>query len=395
MKILIHSNGPMVPTGYGKQVKLLAPRLQAAGHEVAVSAFYGLSGSPITWQGVRILPASQVPFGIDVVDQHARNHGADMVLTLMDFWRMLPAADRLTDLRVMAWLPVDCDPLSHGDLAALGRSGAEPLAMSHFGQRVLEQAGFQDTPYIPHMVDTEIFKPPADRTALRTELGVDEYFLVGICAANTDAYRKAWAEQFEAFRRLHEHHPEARLMVHTLANHPNGLPLMQMASDFHIAPYVIWSDQYAQAAGMYDDAVLADWFGCLDVLSAASYAEGFGVPMVEAMACGTPVVATDGSAMTEIVKGRGWLVDGDPFWNYVHRSWWARPSTEQIHMGLLSAYEEKRDGTAAERRDQLPAFAARFAADFVVDRYWIPMLADIGEAIAREDAAEAEQEPAA
>ena len=45
MKILIHSNAPWVPSGYGSQVMLMLPRLRALGHEVAVSSFYGLSGS--------------------------------------------------------------------------------------------------------------------------------------------------------------------------------------------------------------------------------------------------------------------------------------------------------------------------------------------------------------
>ena len=36
--------------------------------------------------------------------------------------------------------------------------------------------------------------------------------------------------------------------------------------------------------------------------------EGFGLPIVEAMACGVPVVVTDYSACTELVQGRGALI---------------------------------------------------------------------------------------
>jgi glycosyltransferase involved in cell wall biosynthesis len=40
-----------------------------------------------------------------------------------------------------------------------------------------------------------------------------------------------------------------------------------------------------------------------------SLGEGFGLPPLEAMACGTPVIAANNSAMPEILDGAGWLVD--------------------------------------------------------------------------------------
>ena len=41
MKILLHSNGPNVPTGYGVQCKQLARHLRDDGHDVAISVYYG------------------------------------------------------------------------------------------------------------------------------------------------------------------------------------------------------------------------------------------------------------------------------------------------------------------------------------------------------------------
>jgi glycosyltransferase involved in cell wall biosynthesis len=41
--------------------------------------------------------------------------------------------------------------------------------------------------------------------------------------------------------------------------------------------------------------------------------EGFGLPVLEAMACGTPVIASDVAALPELVDGAGVLVDpADP-----------------------------------------------------------------------------------
>lgn len=375
----------MVPSGYGQQVRLLAPRLRAMGHDVAISAFSGLSGSSIDWDGMRVYPAGDYEFGIDVLIHHAADHQADVVITLMDFWKLSPIAPQLRSMRVLAWLASDCEPMSRMDQDVLNRSGAIPVAMSRFGQRNI-QAAFADIPaprYAPHAVDTAVFRPPEDRAALRAELHPDDAFLIGICAANRDATRKGFPEQFEAFARFHAEHPDSRLMVHTKVRSPTGFHLDQMAARMGIGDAVVFSDQYAQTAGVMTSEIMADWFGCLDVLSNCSYAEGFGVPIIEAQACGTPVIVTEGSAMTELAE-YGWTVKGQPFWNPMHEAWWTRPDVSRIAEAYEKAYKERGKYRARDRREQAATFAlAYYSADYVVKEYWRPLL----EAIAYTPAA--------
>lgn len=61
--------------------------------------------------------------------------------------------------------------------------------------------------------------------------------------------------------------------------------------------------------GGVDDEDLAALMNGATALVYPSLAEGFGLPPLEAMACGTPVITSNVSAMAEVVGGAGLLVD--------------------------------------------------------------------------------------
>ncbi len=59
--------------------------------------------------------------------------------------------------------------------------------------------------------------------------------------------------------------------------------------------------------GYVPDAALPLWYNAAELLVFPSVYEGFGMPVVEAMACGTPVIASDSSSLPEAVGGAGLL----------------------------------------------------------------------------------------
>jgi glycosyltransferase involved in cell wall biosynthesis len=51
------------------------------------------------------------------------------------------------------------------------------------------------------------------------------------------------------------------------------------------------------------------WYNAATVFAYPSFYEGFGLPPLEAMACGTPVVVSNATSLPEVVGQAGWLVD--------------------------------------------------------------------------------------
>jgi len=61
--------------------------------------------------------------------------------------------------------------------------------------------------------------------------------------------------------------------------------------------------------GFVDDEDISRLYGCCATFALISFLEGFGIPVIEAMACGAPVVAADACSLTEVTADAGLLVD--------------------------------------------------------------------------------------
>jgi glycosyltransferase involved in cell wall biosynthesis len=61
-------------------------------------------------------------------------------------------------------------------------------------------------------------------------------------------------------------------------------------------------------AGFVPDATLPLWYNAAGMVACPSLYEGFGLPLLEAMACGAPVIAADVSSLPEVVGDAGLLV---------------------------------------------------------------------------------------
>jgi glycosyltransferase involved in cell wall biosynthesis len=374
MKLLWHSNAPWSPTGYGQQTALMVKPI-AQYYDTAVSSFFGLEGAPITWEGIPVFPGVGGQFGDEHLVAHAKRFfGGDprggLVVTLMDVWVL--DARWMGQLNSAAWVPVDHEPAPPGVIRYFMESDAVPIAMSEFGKQML---GRLDPLYVPHAVDTSVYQPH-DREKVRKETGVpDGAFLVGMVAANKGRpSRKGFAQAFQAFKQLSDAHDNAYLYLHTMISPglAGGEDIKALLDAVGVpSERVLVADQYRIVFDPFSHRSMAKIYSAMDVLLNPAMGEGFGVPVLEAQACGTPAIVTDFSAMREVC-GAGWRVKHSPYWTGLG-SWQAVPDVDDIAHALEECYS-----LPPGKREKMSLVARRHAMEYalprVVKQYMLPAL---------------------
>jgi len=382
LRILFHSNAPWAATGYGVQTRLFAPRIRDLGHEVAISAFYGLEGASIQWQGMNVYPKAFHPYGMDVVALHAEQHRADVVISLVDAWVMDAERIGKTGAKWCPWFPVDHDPIPRRVADAV-RHAYAPIVYARHAEDACREVGI-NAAYVPHGVDTTTYAPDPDA---RKRLGfAEDAFIIGIVAANKGKpSRKALPTQLEAFARFHATHPDALLYLHThLMPDMDGLDIPAVMNACGVPEDAVRvCSQYRNMMG-YPDEVMASLYSAMDVLSSVTMGEGFGVPIIEAQACGTPVIVGGWTAMPELL-GAGWQVDDAERWLTPMDAYQYQPTVDGVVAAYEAAYAARGDATLATTARE---FALGYDADLVTERYWKPVLADIAASLHSSNAAE-------
>jgi glycosyltransferase involved in cell wall biosynthesis len=372
MRILWVSNDPRLKTGYGTQTAQVVPRLAADGHDIAILANAGMSGRVEEWEGITVFPQGHDLHSNEVISATAKFWQADQIIVLYDPWPLDPAQFR--DHRAAVWCPIDRTPIPPRSADFFARSGATPIAMSQFGARQLE-ARFGPVPYVPHGIDMNVFQP-TDRKQARERVGLPaDRFIVGMVSTNKGIApsRKAFDVAFRTFSAFCRAVPEALLYVHSnMLGSQMSVDLSVLATHYAIPPdNIVFADQFAYRVGFSDEG-MALLYSSFDVLSFATMGEGFGIPAVEAQACGTPVICSNFSAQPELTKS-GWLVDGQLWWDEYLKADLFMPSDRSMLDALAAAYQTRGQHDPNEVRANI----ADYDADLVYARDWRPVIAGL------------------
>jgi glycosyltransferase involved in cell wall biosynthesis len=139
---------------------------------------------------------------------------------------------------------------------------------------------------------------PAARETIRAKYRLPQRFILHI---GTLEPRKNLKVLLEAYAVLRPHLPEVGLV---LAGGKGWL-----YQDFFTQLRALGLEPHVTLTGYVPDADLPALLNCAEVFAFPSVFEGFGLPPLEAMACGVPVICSDASSLPEVVGDAGILLN--------------------------------------------------------------------------------------
>jgi glycosyltransferase involved in cell wall biosynthesis len=157
---------------------------------------------------------------------------------------------------------------------------------------------------IPLGVDPAFFHPLSNKKEIKKEFGLEDEFVIGYVGRNQ--FRKQLPILFEAFSILYSHksYEDCRLLLVTDPKDAAGWDLEELTEEYKLSGKVaILDSPYA-----FSDKFLCRAYNAMDIMISPSMGESFGLTLLEAMACGTPIMATDCSAVSGLLPKRAQLI---------------------------------------------------------------------------------------
>lgn len=388
MRILWNSSTPIGQSGYGICTRELVRRLVADGHFVRIATKHVYFGWH-EWEGVEIFDGTNITHNKTMIEEEK----FDYIFSHWDIW-MLNDQQRYPREKWVGYIPVDTEWISKR-LSNVVKDVGHVVAISQHGKRELETVeGIGEVIYAPHGVDVSTFKPDAKARKLfrdSFEKVNDDTFVIGSIGLNYIDDRKGFVTLLRAFKEFHEQHENSMLYIHTHAKgvQENTINLVDVAYNLGIEEAVAWAHETANDLHRIDDEWLAEIYNGFDVFCLPTSGEGFGLPLIEAQACGVPVIVTDTTTGEELGKA-GFLIeiDDDRLRWLSTGTWRYEPAVSAVLIQLKKACSEwdlQNEAVPEDcfgrlwgtRKRSARAFALGYDWDTVYDKYWRPLFASL------------------
>lgn len=285
--------GGLIAEGFDPKLTLLldsdlpVPPLPVGGYRIAGTR-RRYRGQLAAYEDAVVLASDLARIGTDIyhaIDLHLPGRSpCKVVVTLHDLIPWAWGGPRMRGERLRYWIGRRL--LRRAD-AVLAVSQATAVDAVRYGRVDRKRVR------VVHEAALPIFKPrPGAAERVRRHWRVEPGYLLFVGALDA---RKDPESLLHAWRAAREIRSELELVI-------AGDPGRQAPSEM----------PGARMLGHVDDPDLADLYSSAGCLMFTSRYEGFGLPCLEAMACGCPVAAYDNSSLPEVIDGAGELVaDGD------------------------------------------------------------------------------------
>lgn len=315
--LLLVGDGPAEPTGLGRIARDLAARLVTASATDSSSlpidlVQVGGSVPPIWEGGWRHYPLERgEDWGAGQVREYYRELFGDRPGILWVVWdpsRLVEYAG--IDLPVQTWAYTAVDSTNiHGRISGPAgdalRGFDRVLAYGRWASVVVKATTGQATSYLPHGLMLQTYAAPmteAEQRWVRSIIGPyrkREDLLVGCVATNQP--RKDLSLFFATVAELKRRGRKVYGWLHTDVL-VKAWAVQQLVEDFGLAK------QITVTLDTYSDRQLALLYHACDLTIHPGLGEGFGYPIVESLAAGTPVLHGDFGGGAELVPKTEWRI---------------------------------------------------------------------------------------
>ena len=318
-KILFVGENPLGQTGNSHMMRAILSQLDTEKYEAA--CFASVEPSPADYDAFTPTPFSIIParHGEDLQSGKKllgiiEYNEIDILLFVgIDIWMYAPHFPELVELKKRkgfkwaAIFPYDIQGVRK-DWVNWIRCFDYPFVYSKYGEAKLREVIPNIRYYRPPLDQHEIFVPAEEnaRAKLRAtylpSVKKDGQFIFGFIGKNQ--FRKDPQKLITAFEIVKKALPNSILYLHIELK--NGVfNLKQRLED---GPLVT-GDVLVKKEGVHiSPQQMVDLINAFDTLVNCSLQEGLSWTLVEAMLCGTPVIATDTTSQTELIKDVGILV---------------------------------------------------------------------------------------
>lgn len=335
------SDSPVLYTGFGRVLKKIALHVfRETNWQLKVIGWFN-HRSDKDFFPFDIIPTNiedpMDKFGLHTFDKVVEDYKPDLVFAIGDEWMVRHAVTSKyrNTYKLVLYCPIDGSPIPADWLETF--NGADVMvAYGEFGKRVMQSRDNSiKVEIIPHGVDLSVYRPKEN--VKRPKKALENAFFIGCVARNQprkmlprllkmfSLFVKPWIKcnkcgittSMDTSDRCgycgsvdiigFPAKDDAYLYLHCSQNDLSGWDILELCNRLEIGKKVMYPRNNVVGTGV-PDFIMADFYNMFDVFTLPTSGEGFGLPILEAMACGTPTLVTNYSGHLDFCKGVSELI---------------------------------------------------------------------------------------